>query len=258
MSAIPVNCDFVKNGSGPPIIFTHGVGGAKDAWRFIAPILEKKFTVITYDLRGHGKSPVTNKDFDLKELVADLENVRARAGIDKAHFVGHSLGGTIVPAYANQFPDKVLSATMLSAVAGRTQQEKQLVWDLIKDMETKGLNKVLPGVKTRWFTDDFIKNNPDLVSRRINQVLDMDHEVFKNVFRIFAKSESMPWLKNIKKPCLFMTGEKDLGCSPRHNEMMSKKTNHSKLVILPKLKHSFLIEAPGLIANNIEEFINSI
>ena len=75
-----IDCNYSVTGSGPAIFFTHGVGGAEDAWRFIAPKLKDKFTVVTYDLRGHGKSPVSNKDFNLDDLVLDLERVRERTG----------------------------------------------------------------------------------------------------------------------------------------------------------------------------------
>ena len=66
------------------------------------------------------------------------------------------------------------------------------------------------------------------------------------------------WLKNISKPCLLMTGENDLGCSPDHNKRMANEILNSKLVILPKYKHSFLIEAPKEVAKNLIEFIKSI
>jgi len=65
-----------------------------------------------------------------------------------------------------------------------------------------------------------------------------------------------PWLKNISKPCLLLTGEHDGGCSPKHNEIMANEIKDSKLVILPKYKHSFLIEAPNEVAESIIKFIN--
>ena len=66
------------------------------------------------------------------------------------------------------------------------------------------------------------------------------------------------WLKNISKPCLLMTGEYDLGCSPNHNKRMASEILNSKLVILPKCKHSFLIEAPNEVAKNLIDFIKDI
>jgi len=45
---------------------------------------------------------------------------------------------------------------------------------------------------------------------------------------------------------------------PSHNERMSNETEISKLVIIPKVKHSFLIEAPEQIKNHLLEFIENL
>ena len=251
-----IDCNYSVTGSGPAIFLTHGVGGAEDAWRFITPKLNSMFTVVTYDLRGHGKSPVNNKDFNLDDLVLDLERVREKTNIQKAHFMGHSLGGMIAPAYAKKFPERVLSVGLLSTVAGRSDEDKQKVWSVISDLKDKGVEQTLKNLTNRWFTDNFIEKNPDLVSRRLKQVIDTDKDVFINVFKIYAETEMINWLNEIKKPCLLMTGENDGGCSPSHNKKMSNEIENSKLVIIPKVKHSFLIEAPDLIADNLLSFIN--
>ena len=127
MTSEALDCHYSITGSGPAIFLTHGVGATEDAWRFITPKLSENFTVITYDLRGHGKSPVTHKNFGLEELVLDLERVREKANIDKGHFIGHSLGGMIAPAYSKKYPDKVLSIGMLSTVAGRSEDDSKKV-----------------------------------------------------------------------------------------------------------------------------------
>ena len=93
-----IDCEYTTEGVGPPLFLIHGIGAARDAWRFMVPSLREHFTVISYDLRGHGSSPLPDGEFGLDELVADLERLRQRTGIEKAHFAGHSLGGQIGPA----------------------------------------------------------------------------------------------------------------------------------------------------------------
>ena len=141
-------------------------------------------------------------------------------------------------------------------MAGRSEEDSKKVWNVIYEMEKNGIEKTLQTLTDRWFTDEFIKNNPELVQRRLKQVVDTDPEVFLNVFKIYAKTEMLPWLKNISKPCLLLTGEHDGGCSPKHNEIMANEIKDSKLVILPKYKHSFLIEAPNEVAESLIEFMH--
>ena len=257
MTLSAVDCHYSITGSGPALFLTHGIGAAEDAWRFMLPTLSKYFTVVTYDLRGHGKSPVTHKNFTLDELVLDLEKIREKTKFEKAYFAGHSLGGMIAPAYAVKFPQHTISVGLLSTVAGRSEEDSKKVWNVIHAMEKNGIEKTLNTLTNRWFTDEFIKNKPDLVERRLKQVVDTDPEVFLNVFKIYANTEMFPWLKNISKPCLLLTGENDLGCSPKHNEKMSNEIKDSKLIILPKYKHSFLIEAPDEVAKNIINFFSN-
>ena len=161
----------------------------------------------------------------------------------------------IAPTYAKKYPDKVLSVGMLSTVAGRSEDDSKKVWSIIKDMEENGVEKTLEKLTTRWFTDEFIANNSELVTKRLKQVVDTDPDVFLNVFRIYAETEMISWLKELTKPCLLMTGENDGGCTPKHNEKMANEIKNSELVILPKLKHSFLIEGPDQIIDNIIKFI---
>ena len=256
MTISAVDCHYSITGSGPPLFLTHGIGAAQDAWRLMVPELSKHFSVVTYDLRGHGKSPVTHKNFTLDELVLDLERIREKTKFEKAHFAGHSLGGMIAPAYALKFPDNVISVGLLSTVAGRSEEDSKKVRNVINEMEKNGIEKTLQTLITRWFTDDFIKKNPDLVERRLKQVVDTDPEVFINVFKIYAKTEMFPWLKNISKPSLLLTGENDGGCNPKLNKLMANEMKDSELVILPNYKHSLLIEAPEEVAESLINFIN--
>ena len=162
-----IDCDFSVEGNGPPLFLIHGIGAARDTWRFAMPALTRRFTVVSYDLRGHGTSPMPDGPFGLDELVADLEQVRLRTGIERAHFAGHSLGGMIGPAYARKYPDRVISLGLLSTAAFRTEDDSAKVWAVVKAMEEKGVSQVLETLIDRWYTDAFIAENPQIVDRRM-------------------------------------------------------------------------------------------
>ena len=250
----PINCSYSIEGKGPALFLIHGIGAARDAWRFILPELIKKFTVITYDLRGHGSSPVSMDDFNLEDLVEDLELLRNSTGFRSAFFAGHSLGGMIAPAYALKYPAHVKALGLLSTVAGRSTEDKNNILSVIKLMEEKGVSKIIPTLVNRWFTDDFIKKSPVIIKRRLQQVIDMDPNTFLNVFRIYANTEMKSWLDKIAVPTLVLTGENDKGCNPKLNQFMASQLVNSKLIILPNFKHSILIEAPNLVSKNLNNF----
>ena len=251
----PIVCDYSIEGKGQPLFLIHGIGAARDAWRFMIPKLKEHFTVISYDLRGHGISPIPSDEFGLQDLVLDLEHLRDRLGFDKSHFVGHSLGGMIAPAYARKYPNHVISLGLLSTAAGRNEKDRFKLSNVIKDMENYGISHILNTLITRWFTDKFIANHPEIIEQRIKQVTSTDPRIFLNVFRIYANTEMSPWLKELLIPTLVLTGENDEACNPRLNKLIANTIPSSKLVILPNYKHSILVEAPDEISENLIKFM---
>lgn len=254
----PVDCPISTEGQGEPLILIHGIGAARSIWRFMVPVLREHFKVISYDLRSHGEAPLVDSNYNLDDLVDDLERVRQKCGVEKAHFAGHSLGGMIGPAYARRFPERVLSLALLSTAAGRTRDDRSKVWRVVRAMEREGVPNVLTTLTDRWFTDEFIERHPDIVAARLQQVIDTDEANFLNVFRIYAGTEMMPWLHEVTVPALVLTGANDGGCNPRLNQQIAKQLPDAELVILPGYKHSILLEAGPEVAEHIVQFIANL
>lgn len=246
---------FCISGSGPPLYMIHGIGSRKSTWDGIVSVLEPHFTCVRYDLRGHGDSLVTETPYSLEQLILDMETLRTHLGHERIHVIGHSLGGMIGPAYARAFPEKVVSVGLLSTAAGRTEQDRLKLQDIGSSMEKRG---VIPAISTfinRWFTDGFIDRNPDLVDRRIDQIRNTPEQVFLSVFQIYATTEMRPWLKEVRCPCLVLTGELDGGCPPRLNRFINSQLPCSRLVVLEGVKHAILLECPEKVAPHVREFL---
>ena len=97
-----IACSFSITGQGPALFLIHGIGASRQTWHKALPSLAAHFTVVTYDLRGHGESPLPDGEFVLDDLVEDLEKVRQRSGFEQAHFAGHSLGPAGNQTYARR------------------------------------------------------------------------------------------------------------------------------------------------------------
>ncbi len=253
-----IDCAYSVEGEGPPLFLIHGIGAARNTWRKALPILTPHFTVVTYDLRGHGESPMPQQPFGLDELVADLEAVRERTGFEQAHFAGHSLGGMIGPAYARAFPDRVLSLGLLSTAAFRTEDDSAKVKGVVQAMRAQSVPEILATLSSRWFTDAFIAASPEVVQGRMDQVVGTDAEIFLNVFDIYASTEMAPWLHEIAAPALVLTGENDGGCPPRLNEQITRAMPSAALVVLPEVKHSIMLECGDVVAQHMLSFIKGL
>jgi len=246
---------FSVAGDGPALVMIHGIGARRATFDGMVAGLKDRFTCITYDLRGHGLSPMPEGRFGLDDLVDDLEELRARLGIEKAHFAGHSLGGMIGPRYAWRYPDRVLSLGIWSTAAFRTEADSAAVRGVVARMRAEGIGPVLDTLTARWFTDAFGAARPDVIAWRKRQVMDTPAEVFLNVFDIYAETEMAPWLHEVKAPAQIITGELDGGCNPRLNTLIHEALPGSELEILEGLKHAIFIEATDRVLPHVRRFL---
>jgi 3-oxoadipate enol-lactonase len=254
MSA-PVQSAYSVEGKGPPLILIHGIGASRHSWDGLILHLKDDFRCVSYDLRGHGRSPLPTPPYSLDDLVEDLERLRRELHIDKAHFAGHSLGGMIGPAYARRYPEHVLSLGLYSTAAFRSEDDSAKVRGVVAAMRAKGIPPVLATLRDRWFTPEFAARCPQVIERRMQQVIDTDKEVFLSVFDIYAETEMAPWIGEIRHPSLVLTGENDGGCNPRLNAQIAASMPNAELVILPALRHAILLEAPQVVAPPVLGFL---
>ena len=94
--------------SGEPLIILHGLMGSLDNWQTMARQLADHMQVYIVDQRNHGRSPHTDTH-SYQDMVDDLEEFMQQRGLEKAHLLGHSMGGKVVMKFALQHPEKVIS-----------------------------------------------------------------------------------------------------------------------------------------------------
>ena len=112
-----VNICYEIHGEGYPVILVHGFGSKKESWMAQIPVLSKKFKVIIFDCRGTGKSDRPDIPYTMEMFADDIYGLMNFLEIEKAHFVGFSLGGTILQNFALKYPAKVNKLVLISSIA---------------------------------------------------------------------------------------------------------------------------------------------
>lgn len=90
-------------GEGTPLVILHGLFGSLDNWAGIGKILSTHFNVILVDQRNHGKS-FHNSEWNYTVMADDLFQFLRDQHIDKAHILGHSMGGKTAMTFAHLHP----------------------------------------------------------------------------------------------------------------------------------------------------------
>lgn len=249
-----LNTRYEITGEGPPVVLIHGVGSRLDNWAEVVARLRVHFRVLSYDLRGSGQSTRMPGPYSLDLYSADLLELIDHLGFKRCHLAGHSLGGMIAQRFAIDHGERVDRLALLSAVAGRTAEERERVAERV-DLIRSGI----PGGHfqrslSRWFTDEFIKSNPERIAAYAETNAENDPQCYAAAYRVLAFEDLDEELSRITAPTLIATGENDQGSNPRMSELMHKRIKHSTLRILPVLKHSLLIEAPAVVATMLDLF----
>ncbi len=107
---------YQEEGQGLPIILIHGLDGNLAAFHLLKQQLQTQYRVITYDVRGHGKSSHPNS-YNLADHVKDLYILMTKLNLQHAHILGHDMGGIIAREFTEKYEDKVLSLTIISSKA---------------------------------------------------------------------------------------------------------------------------------------------
>ena len=239
------------------IVLVHGVGARLENWEAVAAFLEKEFYVVSFDLRGHGGSSKPHEKYTLEMFVDDLNNLVNQLNISKFYLAGHSLGGMIAKRYTLEYPSRVQSLAVLSSACGRTDEQRAAVAARIELIANGIEGSHFSASVDRWFTPEFINKNPDLIKAYAERNAQNDPFCYASAYKVLASTDLIDEVQKIDRPTLIATGEFDRGSSPSMAKTMHEKIQNSKLVIIPKLRHSILVEAPELVANLLKEFFNN-
>jgi 4,5:9,10-diseco-3-hydroxy-5,9,17-trioxoandrosta-1(10),2-diene-4-oate hydrolase len=107
---------FVAEGSGPPGLLVHGLGGFAESWRHNLTRLGRQAAVYAPDLPGFGQSSKPVRPYSLGFFVTALESFRKALNLTRLTLIGHSLGGAVVAAYALAHPSHVDRLVLIGAV----------------------------------------------------------------------------------------------------------------------------------------------
>lgn len=97
---------YIANGK-PLLIMLHGLQSSLETFTPLIPELEKSFSLLLVDQRGHGQSPPSGTDYTAEAMAHDLKSLLDHLHIKKAIFLGHSMGGRTVLAFGSLFPHMV-------------------------------------------------------------------------------------------------------------------------------------------------------
>jgi pimeloyl-ACP methyl ester carboxylesterase len=102
-----------RTGTGPAVLLLQGVGVVGNGWRPQIDPLADRYTLVDIDNRGIGESTFDGGELSIEAMADDALAVLEAAGLERAHVVGHSMGGLIAQHVALTAPARVMSLTLM-------------------------------------------------------------------------------------------------------------------------------------------------
>ena len=235
-----------RHGSGPPVVLIHGFGLNRAMWQWQLPALTPHFSVLTYDLLGHGESAPPAGTPSLTMFSRQLLDLMDRCGIERAALVGFSLGGMIARRAALDRPDRLTALAILNSPHDRSPAEREAVRARVRQTKEQGPSANVEPALERWFTPAFRAEAPETIALVRAWIARNDPALYPQIYRVLAEgdAELVEGLERIACPTLVMTGEDDPGNTPAMARAMAESIPGAQLAILPGLRHMALAEAP--------------
>ncbi|MBL0388028.1 alpha/beta hydrolase [Tumebacillus sp. ITR2] len=108
---------YTVTGMGFPLILIHGMGLSHQMWIGQTPVFARHYTVIAYDVRGHGGTAPSKDSATVRTYSEDLHALFETLGIEKAVLVGYSSGTLIAEQFAIDHPEKVAGLCLIGSFA---------------------------------------------------------------------------------------------------------------------------------------------
>jgi pimeloyl-ACP methyl ester carboxylesterase len=251
---------YVEGGTGKPVVFIHGVGGAVLDWEKVLPYFAQRYDTIALDQPGFGKSEKKmdypySIDTNAKIVIALLDYKK----IDKAFIVGNSMGGEVAAYLAIHYPERVEKLVLVDAAGAlkvpHTCGVPQLAWLLGKpiysmsvsigsnDLHAADPERIQPNIATAIFKSD------EWWGMR---------EAWRDDFADIIKLDLKPELKKISAPTLVIWGSQDPLLKAHHKWMFWERIPGSELLIIKGGDHTPQLSKPREFEAAVDGFLSGV
>jgi len=244
-------------GAGLPVVLLHGFPLDRAVWDDMTRALAGA-RVVRVDLRGCGESESSDGPALMEALAGDVAGVLDAVRIERAAFVGHSMGGYVALAFYRMYAERVaglaLIASHVSGDAGRypsgdpAQRELAAARDALAErLERDGtMDAAVAGYLPKYFAPHVYRERPDLVDRARAMMLRQSAAGCAQLVRgMKERLDAHDLLPDIDVPALVLVGAQDAFLKPETLRATADAMQNAEFVALERVGHLPMWEAPS-------------
>lgn len=247
---------YLEAGDGQPVVFLHGIGGGAESFAPQLAVAADTCTLRAWDMPGYGESdPVTPLTFET--LSNSLSDFLAALAVQRAHLVGHSIGGMVAIDHALRRPAQVATLSLIGttpAFSGRDDSFKNAFLKARMEPLERGLTmpemarEAAPHLVGPDPKPGVVDNIADILGR-------VPETTWRAILECLVTFNRRDDLHRVTQPCLLIAGEHDTNAPARTMEKMAEKLPNAEFHVIKGAGHMINQEAPDRVNALIRDFL---
>jgi len=241
---------YEVSGQGIPIVFIHPPLLTSANFKYQQAHLSDQFQIITFDIRGHGRSQASSVPITYELIVQDIIRLLDHLQIHKAYVCGYSTGGGVALRAMLDYPDRFAGGILISAMSEVSdivlRSRIQIAIGLSAWQPT--LRLLMWGIS--WGNSDQVHTFRDLLKDSRRGTMRNIHEYYRYSLSYNCTNQ----LARISSPVLLLYGAKDKGFT-KYRKILQQHLREWKLMILQQEKHQLPTKAAEEICQAIKTWI---
>jgi 3-oxoadipate enol-lactonase len=250
-----------EEGHGATVICVHGLGGSSNTFTPLMPILTGRH-VVRIDLAGSGRSQKIEGVLSIERFVDSVLSVCSRLNVQRAHFVGHSMGTIVCQYVAVEQPKLVQSLSLFGPLIAPPDAARTALMaraSKARNEGVAGMHEITLGLINGALSAHTREHQPLAVAFVRESLMRQGSENYALTCEALAKARPAA-IENIQAPILFVTGDEDGVAPPQSVRSMAErfyKTPQSRVVVLSRCGHWTMVERPLECQRELREFLAS-
>ncbi len=242
---------YIVQGKGTPIIFIHPPILSGVNFKYQLDELSKYFTVIIFDIRGHGKSQPSTQTLTYSLIVEDMKKIMDHLGVDKAFVCGYSTGGSIALEFLLTAPERTLGGILVGGIS------EVNTWQL-KNKISLGIALAKVGaISTLAFSIAWSNSNTTAMFwKLLRDAKKANKKTAEEYYRYSLTYNCTNQLQSIPFPVLLVYGAEDKDFHS-YGRLIHTNLANSEFKLIPKVKHQIPTKTHKELNNLIKQFIFS-
>lgn len=259
-------------GSGPPIVVANGLGGPFASWTHQVDYLRDRYRIVSWDYRGlFGSRNGDAARLDVPTHVDDLQEVLAATGIERAAFMGWSMGVQVVLELYERHPERVSHLVLINGTYGKPFETVALplaarvVPVLVRQLRRfHGVGGRVLSRASRWPETVLWLKRLGLVGGTLDEELfkelaaefgGIDLDLYLRMLDALGRHDAAHVLETIQVPTLVITGDRDAFTPRQLAQQMARRIPKGEILVVRGATHYTALEYPELVNLRIEKFL---